>query len=184
LELRHGSARYSKRRASKGGKTAVELTSFRDLYLAELQELASSTGLLTKPLAMVAEVASDPRLKRALNEHIEQTLIQRQRIEAILQNRGVGPIAHTDQATQALITELAKMTAILRSDELRDIGLIGSLQRIGHYRIAAYASSAALAARLDLPDDQNVLRGGMEAEKRFDASLRRISESQFAEQSG
>jgi ferritin-like metal-binding protein YciE len=181
LEPPDTSARCFDDNLCEGAKT-VELTNIRDLYLAELQELASGTELLAEPLAKVAEVTSDPTLKQALTDHSEQTLLQRQRIDVILRTRGIGPIAHTDQAMQALLKELGKMSAMLRSDGLRDAGLIGSLQRIGHYRMAAYACAAALAARLDLPDDEKLLDDGLDAEKRFDGSLRKISESQLAEQ--
>jgi ferritin-like metal-binding protein YciE len=47
----------------------VELTSFKDLYLAELQELANAETQLAESLARVAEVASHPALKKALNHH-------------------------------------------------------------------------------------------------------------------
>jgi ferritin-like metal-binding protein YciE len=154
----------------------VELTSLKDLYVAELQELASSTGLLAEPLALVAEVASDPALKRTLSDYSETELIQNKRIEAILRSRSADPAAHTDQAMQALLTELAKMSAMLRRDEIRDAGLIGSLQRLAHHQIAAFGTVAALAGQLELREEQKLLHEGLEKEKQFDAVLTQLAE--------
>jgi ferritin-like metal-binding protein YciE len=149
----------------------VELTSFKDLYLAELQELANAETQLAESLARVAEVASHPALKKALNHHSEETLVQKKRVEAILRKHKAELHAHTDQAMQALVSEVVKMTGMLRVNELRDAGLIGSLQRLKHYEIAAYGTAAALAGQLGLREDQVLLHQALEEEKRFDAQL-------------
>jgi ferritin-like metal-binding protein YciE len=154
----------------------VELLSLEELYVAELQELASSTGLFAEPLVLVAEVASDPGLKRTLNDYSETELLHKKRIEAFLRSRGAEPAAHTDQAMQALLTELAKMSAMLRRDEIRDAGLIGSLQRLGHHQIAAFGTAAALAGQLELQEEQKLLRQALEKEKQFDVLLTQLAE--------
>jgi ferritin-like metal-binding protein YciE len=153
----------------------VELTSFKDLYLAELQELANAEAQLAEPLARVAEVASHPALKKALNHHSEETLVQQKRVEVILRKHEAELHAHTDQAMQALLSEVGKMASMLRVNELRDAGLIGSLQRLKHYEIAAYGTAAALAGQLGLREDQVLLHQALEEEKRFDAQLTQLA---------
>jgi ferritin-like metal-binding protein YciE len=94
---------------------------------------------------------------------------------AILWKHGVSPTAHTDQAMQSLLNETEKMLAILKGNDLRDAGLISSVQEIVHYDIAAYGAAAALAGQLGLRDEQDLLHRGLEEEKRTDFLLTQLA---------
>jgi ferritin-like metal-binding protein YciE len=156
----------------------MEITSFKEMYIAELQELASLEGQLDKALLQMADVTSHASLKNVLIHHHEQTLLQRQRIESILQKHRANPRAHTDQAMQALISEAEKMTALVKSADLRDAAIIASAQKIEHYEIAAYGTAAALAGQLDLRDDQLILHQILGEEKAADAALTKLAKQE------
>ena len=152
----------------------MQIKSFKDMYLAELQELMSVEAQLAEALPRMAEAASHPALKQALLDHSEQTAVQKQRLESILQKYGASP-NHTDQAMQALLHETKKMFNILKGDDLRDAGLIASLQKLEHYEIAAYGTAAALAGQLEFRDDQKVLHESLEEEKKTDLLLTQLA---------
>jgi ferritin-like metal-binding protein YciE len=149
----------------------MEITSLKDMYIAELQELASVERQLDEALMRMAELASHASLKNALIHHREQTLLQGQRLETILQKHRASPRAHTDQAMQALIDEAEKMASMVKGDGLRDAAIIASVQKIEHYEIAAYGTAAALAGQLDLRDEQQTLYQILGEEKAADATL-------------
>ena len=86
--------------------------------------------------------------------------------------------AHTDQAMEALVKEAEKMLSLLESDELRDAGLIASVQKLEHYEIAAYGTAAALAGELDLRDDQRMLHDSLEEERKADAALTKLAKEE------
>jgi ferritin-like metal-binding protein YciE len=153
----------------------MEITSFRDMYIAELQELASVEGLLTDALQRMAEVASHPSLKDALTRHREETLVQQERIQGLLRQHHADPRAHVDQAMQSLIHETEKMIDMLKGNDLRDAGLIASAQKLEHYEIAAYGTAAALAGQLGLREDQRTLHASLEDEKRADLLLTQLA---------
>jgi len=153
----------------------MEISNFKDMYLAELQELVSVEGQLSDALLRMAGAASHPALKRALVHHRAETETQRERLLTILEKHGASPTAHTDQAMQALITETKKMLTILMDDDLRDAGLIASAQKLEHYEIAAYGTAAALAGQLDLRDEQKMLHRSLEEEKQVDALLTQLA---------
>src|SRR5258708_17428546 len=144
----------------------MEINNFKDMYLAELQELVSVEGQLADALLRMAGAASHPALKRALLHHRAETETQRERLITILLKHGANPTAHIDQAMQALVTETKKMLTILKMDDLRDAGLIASAQKLEHYEIAAYGTAAALAGQLDLRDEQKMLHLSLEEERR------------------
>ena len=156
----------------------MEITSFKDMYIAELQELASVEGQLDEALLEMAELASHASLKNALIHHREQTLLQRQRLESILQKHRANPRAHTDQAMQALINEAEKMTELVKGDRLRDSAIIASAQKVEHYEIAAYGTIAAMAGQLGLRDDQQILHQILGEEKAADAALTQLAQKE------
>ena len=153
----------------------MKISNFKDMYLAELQELVSVEGQLADALLRMAGAASRPVLKRVLVHHRAETETQRERLVTILKKHGANPTAHTDQAMQALVTETKKMLTILTEDDLRDAGLIASAQKLEHYEIAAYGTAAALAGQLDLRDEQKMLHLSLEEEKRVDALLTQLA---------
>ncbi len=153
----------------------MEISNFKDMFLAELQELVSVEEQLADALLRMAGAASHPALKRLLIHHRAETETQRERLLTILHKHGASPNAHTDQAMQALITETKKMLTILKIDDLRDAGLIASAQKIEHYEIAAYGTAAALAGQLDLRDEQKMLHLCLEEERRADTLLTQLA---------
>ena len=156
----------------------MEISNFRDMFLAELQELVSVETQLADALLRMAGAASHPALKRAL-VHRAETEIQRQRLLTILEKHGANPTAHTDQAMQALVTETRTMLTMLTMDDLRDAGLIASAQKLEHYEIAAYGTAAALAGQLDLRDEQKMLHLSLMEEKRCDALLTLLAKGEI-----
>src|SRR3989337_3626770 len=102
----------------------MQISNFKDMYLAELQELVSVETQLADALLRMAGAATHPDLKRLLVHHRAETEIQRERLVSILDMHGASPTAHTDQAMQTLITEAKKMLTILTADDLRDAALL------------------------------------------------------------
>jgi ferritin-like metal-binding protein YciE len=152
----------------------MEIKTFKDMYIAELQELASVVRQIGECLPHVAQAASHPALKRVILDNRHDTALQKERLELIL--HGAEVEAHTDQAMQAMVYETNKMLPMLKGDDLRDAGLIASIQRLKHYEIAAYGTAAALAGQLELRDDQDVLLESLEEEKLTDVELTALAE--------
>jgi ferritin-like metal-binding protein YciE len=160
----------------------MEISTFKDMYLAELQELASCQAQLADELLRMAGAASHPRLKRAFIHHRAEAETQLQRLQTILLKHRVNPMAHTDQAMQALLAETKKMMLMLKPDRLRDAGLIASAQKFGHYEIAAYGTVAALAGQFGLRDEQKMLHLCLEEERQFDVMLTGLAKGEINRQ--
>jgi ferritin-like metal-binding protein YciE len=153
----------------------MKISTFKDMYLAELQELANVEDQLAKMLPYMAKKAAHPALKQALAQHGDETQAQQQRLASILQKHGASPRAHTDQAMMALVKETDKILTMVKGNDLRDAGLIASAQKLEHYEIAAYGTAAALAGQLGMRDDQAILYETLQEEKQFDALLTQLA---------
>ena len=153
----------------------MEIKSFQDMYVAELQELASMERQLADTLLWAAEIASRGELKQALADHREESLVQLERLETLLLKHKARVDEHTDQAMQGLIGETEKMMNMLKGPDLRDAGLIASMQKLEHYEIAAYGTAAALAGQLDLREEQARLHKSLDEERQIDAVLTQLA---------
>ncbi len=156
----------------------MQINSLKDMYVAELQELASVEQQLSDSLPRMAEMASHPKLKSAFTDHRKETVAQKERLVSILKKHGASSTKHTDQAMQTLVGETEKMASMLKDDGLCDAALIASAQRLEHYEIAAYGTVAALAGQLNLREDQEILHRSLEEEKHADALLTKLAKSE------
>ncbi|HEX2135860.1 MAG TPA: DUF892 family protein [Microvirga sp.] len=149
----------------------MNVDDFRQLYISELQELRSVEEQLVQALPKMAEMASHPELKQAVQRHLEETRSQRDRLDQILRRCGAEPRAHQDQSMQAIVRESEKWARMVQDPQLRDAGLIASAQRIEHYEIAVYGTLATWAKQLGLDEDERTLHAILEEEKRTDERL-------------
>ena len=106
----------------------MQITTFKDMYIAELQELKSLEAQLAEALLGMADAAAHPSLKILLVKHREKTQLQEDRLESILARHKARAREHTDQAMQALISETEKMLVIVKGHEVT-VALIERLRR-------------------------------------------------------
>jgi ferritin-like metal-binding protein YciE len=164
--------------ATQEKDTSMHINNFQEMYIAELQELENVEAQLEQSLGRLAQAASNPALKEAFERHREQTTTHKERLQSILQKHGSAKRAHTDQAMQGLVHETEKMSQMVEGEGLRDAALIASAQKIEHYEIAAYGTAAALAAQLDLRDDEKMLHQTLGEEKQADELLTKLAKSE------
>jgi ferritin-like metal-binding protein YciE len=149
----------------------MNLDSFHDMYIAELQELRSVEAQLIDALPRMADMASHPELKQAIQAHFDETRSQQSRLDEILRRHNADPREHVDQAMQAILREAEKWVGMVQDQDLRDAGLIASAQRVEHYEIAVYGSLATWAKQLGLDEDLQAFLDILEEEKRTDDKL-------------
>jgi ferritin-like metal-binding protein YciE len=149
----------------------MNVDSFREMYVVELQELRSVEAQLTEALPKMAEAANHPELRQAIQGHLEETRSQRDRLDEVLRRHGAEPREHVDQAMGAIVREADKWAKMVQDADLRDAGLIASAQRVEHYEIAVYGTLATWAKQLGLDEDQRALHAILDEEKRADEKL-------------
>jgi ferritin-like metal-binding protein YciE len=108
--------------------------------------------------------------------HLEQTKVQRDRLDQILTSLGASPNGETCQAMKGLVKEGNEMIAANGDDSVRDAGLIAASQRVEHYEIAGYGTVATFAKQLGRTEDLPLLLQSLEEEKATDEKLTTIAE--------
>ena len=156
--------------ASIDSMTALLLDELRDIYDAEKR--------LTKAIPKLAKKATNAELRAALDEHLEETEQQVQRLEQAFEHLGERAKAKPCAGMRGIIEEGDEHVGEdYDDDDLRDAVIIGSAQRVEHYEIAAYGTAIAHAKLLEHNDVVGLLEESLEEEKAADGKLTEIAES-------
>src|SRR5687767_10376935 len=113
-----------------------KLKSLEDLFEHQLKDLYSAEKQLIEALPKMAQTASDPGLKKALESHLEETKAQKQRLEQVCELIGISPGRMKCKAMEGLVEEGEETIDENATPEVKDAGLIAAAQRIEHYEIA------------------------------------------------
>ena len=119
--------------------------SLRDLYIEELQDLYSAEQQIIDALPQLSSAATSPDLKRAFEEHLEQTTVHRERLELILKGLNVQAGGHQCEGMEGLIKEGRERLRQDSPSDVKDAALISAAQRVEHYEIAGYGTARTYA---------------------------------------
>jgi ferritin-like metal-binding protein YciE len=155
----------------------MKLKTLKDLYVEELRDLYSAETQITKALPKMAKAASDPKLKAAFEQHLEQTKGQITRLETIFRALGEKATGKTCKAMEGLVAEGEELIKEKPDAQVLDAGLISAAQRVEHYEIAGYGSVRTYAQTLGETDAARLLQETLDEEGETDKKLTALAES-------
>jgi ferritin-like metal-binding protein YciE len=153
----------------------MKLDSLRELYIEELKDLYSAETQITKALPKLAKTATNPKLRQAFEDHLEQTKGHVQRLEQIFEGLSEKPTGKTCEGMKGLLKEGDEMAAEDGDTDVIDAGLISAAQRVEHYEIAGYGSVATYAELLGEDEAVDLLNQTLEEEKQTDQKLTQVA---------
>ena len=154
----------------------AEITNLREAFLDEIRDILHAEKQLQKALPKLANAASDPELRGALESHLAETANQVRRLEQVFELVGTTPETRTCAGMAGILEEGAKILT-LESGPTLDALIIASAQRAEHYEIAAYGTVAAWAEGLGYTDAAELLRETLDEEKGADETLTGLAEA-------
>lgn len=157
----------------------MTVKTLNDLFVETLKDLYYVEKKLVKTLPKLAEKATSPELKQAMEEHLEETETHVQRLEQIFEMLDKRASAKTCEALEGLIRETDEVTGEIDDDQTMDAALISSAQTVEHYEIARYGTLACWAAEIGNTDIAELLEQTLEEEKAADEKLSMIAEDQI-----
>ena len=156
---------------------ANEFTNLNDLFVFELKDLYDAEHQITEALPKMMEAATNPQLKSAFREHLQQTKTHISRLEQVFSKIGSQPERETCAAMKGLISEGQDMIRAKGNDSVRDAGLISAAQRVEHYEMAGYGTVRTLAQQLGFSEVAQTLQQTLDEEGDTDKKLTRIAQS-------
>ena len=157
--------------------TSVEFNSLAELFEHELRDLYDAEHRLTEALPQMAEKATNPSLKQALQHHLRETERQIERLKSIFEQIGVEPEREKCDAIVGLIKEGSHVLDAEGDANVLDAALIAAAQRTEHYEIAAYGTARAFARQLGNEYAAELLEHPLTEEKAADETLTQVAES-------
>jgi ferritin-like metal-binding protein YciE len=152
----------------------MSLIAFRELYLAELNDLYAGEHVLLHELPLLAAGASSEELRSAFDLHYIQTRRHVQRLEALFRHLDERARLAGARALRAIIEDARLRHAHIDRGQALDAALIAMGQRIEHYEIAAYRSAHGYATSLADVNGARLLLETLEEEGGMDRRLTEI----------
>lgn len=155
----------------------MELDSLRALYVDELKDLYSAEKQLVKALPKMARKATDPRLKKALTNHLRETEGHVDRLEQIFESLEASPRGKKCVGMEGLIEEAQELMGEDAEDEVLDAGIISKAQHVEHYEMAGYGTVRTYAEILGETRHAKLLQQTLDEEGKADNLLTQLAES-------
>lgn len=155
------------------------MKTLKDLFEHQLKDLYSAESQLIDALPKVAKKATDSKLKKAFEDHLEETKEQKSRLEEICENLGISPKGETCQAMKGLIKETESFIDEAENDEVMDAGLIAEAQRVEHYEISGYGTAVRFAKELGHDAIASKLQKTLDEEYNADNALDKLAENRL-----
>lgn len=152
-----------------------------DLFEHQLKDLYSAENQLTKALEKMAKNAEDSELKKAFEDHLEETKEHKKRLEEICDELGFDPSGETCKAMEGLIKEAESFLKEDTSKEVKNAGLIAEAQRVEHYEISGYGTVVRYAKELGHDQIAKKLQKTLDEEYSADEKLNKLAERRLNE---
>ncbi|HUQ66833.1 MAG TPA: ferritin-like domain-containing protein [Flavitalea sp.] len=162
----------------------AQMVNLQDLLQHEIEDLYSAEEQIIEALPKMVEKASEPQLKKALNDHLQVTKQQKERLDKVKQLLEKGKEVTEEpglferlfggtkcKGTEGLIKEGEKLMGENMDNKVRDAAIIASAQKIEHYEISGYGTARAYAMQLGLTEIEQLLTETLNEEYAADDDL-------------
>jgi ferritin-like metal-binding protein YciE len=155
----------------------MKMNTLKDLYLDELKDVYDAEQQIAKALPKMAKEATNEELRAAVEQHLDQTQTQIERLEQIFEELGEKAKGVKCEAAKGLIEEAKSMMEDAEDDDTRDAAIIAAAQKIEHYEIATYGTLRTYAELLGFDEQAELLQETLDEEKETDENLTELAVS-------
>src|ERR1051325_610520 len=166
----------SKWTTNQGAET-MKMQTLKDLYIDELKDVYDAENQIAKALPKMAKEAGNEELRAAIEQHLDQTQTQIERLEQIFEELGEKAKGTKCEATKGLLEEAKRMMEEAEDEDVRDAAIIGSAQKVEHYEIAAYGTLRTYAELLGFDEQAELIQETLDEEKETDENLTELAVS-------
>lgn len=147
------------------------MDTLRELFEDTLKDVYYAEHAIIKALPKMIKSAGAETLQTAFSDHLKETKVQIERLDAVFDIIGVKPSSKVCHAIKGLIEEADELIAEKPDAAILDAGLLACAQAVEHYEMARYGTLRAWADQLGLNDAAMLLQQTLAEEKSADAKL-------------
>jgi Mn-containing catalase len=154
-----------------------------ELLVEQLRDLLHAEGQLVKALPRMIKAARAESLVFALENHLEETKAQVERLKEAFALVGVQAKAKPCKGMAGLIEEGSEIIDEMeeQDDTAADLALIASAQKVEHYEISAYGTARTMAGQAGLPAVAELLNKSLAEEEVADNLMTQIARELMSE---
>ena len=156
----------------------MQIHSAQDLFNSELLSIYAAEKQLTGGLPDLSQAAQADAVRQRVRERIMQGQNLLQRIDLLLDQINLPRDQVRNEAVEGLIEDARDLLDCIDSDDVKDAALIGAVQKIEHYCIAAWGNAAALGRNVGQQPAVDTFEQALDQGKRFDKALSELAMSQ------
>jgi ferritin-like metal-binding protein YciE len=166
-----------KEKGSQSKSKGFESQEMHKLFESQLKDIYWAEKELTRFMPEVVKEVSSKELIDVLEEHMELTKKQVQRLDRIFSLLGLKPQAEKCEAMAGLVKEAEKVIESSQEGVIRDAFIIGAVQKVEHYEMATYGTLKSMATIIGEYEISSLLGETLEEEKDADMNLTDIAEN-------
>ncbi|GGG56706.1 YciE/YciF ferroxidase family protein [Bizionia arctica] len=155
------------------------MKNLKELFEHQLKDLYSAESQLVDALPKMVKKASDSKLKKAFEDHLEETKNHKSRLEDICNTLDIKPNGEKCKAMEGLIKEAEGFMKEAEGNDVMDAGLIAEAQRVEHYEISGYGTAVRFAKELGHDDIASKLQKTLDEEYNADNKLDTLAEGRL-----
>ncbi len=153
------------------------MTTLKDLYIQELQDLWSANDQMQEVVGEMARIADDPKLSDRLKDAKDGIAQHTDTLKELLDDAGGEPKKDHCKGMEGLVKEARKHALDSElSGAALDVAIIAQYQRMCHYGIAGFGTAKAFAEALGEEDAAEKLDEAVEHIYRSDEFMSDLAE--------
>ncbi len=157
----------------------MKLATLEDVFVEQIADLYNAEQQLVQALPKMAQAAHSDELRKAFQDHLEETQGHVRRLEEVKSHIAQTVPAETCEAMQGLIREGEEIIRAQGDGAAIDAALIAAAQRVEHYEIAAYGTARTYAEMLGNRSVARLLDETLREEKETDRKLTMLAEQRI-----
>lgn len=154
------------------------LRSPTDLLTQEMKEIHSAERQLSRALPKLAKAASSQRLREMLEKRREQGATLIESVDEALEELGTTRARKKNDAIEGLIEDANQHVEEISDKKMLDAALIGAVQKIEHYCLAAWGTVASMGRLFEQQKVVEAMERALEEGKRFDQEMTQLAETE------
>ena len=154
-----------------------ELKDLKDLLIHEVQVLYNTEKYQLLALPRMIKNTLNAELKGALQQHLDETTIHKERLKKVGQLLNIDPDDEGSPSIKGLVFEGEKVLHKDARPEVRDAAILAGVQKVEHYEFSGYGTAADLAELLGLHEVNELLGETLDEEKATDEKLNSLAKS-------
>jgi ferritin-like metal-binding protein YciE len=149
-----------------------------DLLAKELRDIRSAEQMIARALPRFSKEVSSEELREKLDERLEEGQEILEAVEQELEELELPAGRRRNPVVEGLLQDTTELVREIEADEVFDAAMIAEVQKLQHYCLAAWGTTAAYAREIEEDALVEVMERAIEHGKRYDEELTQLAEEE------